>query len=58
MFILLYVVLGLGMDNWEFLEGFSSGYFTLFSPQSGPHTISKQFGTGSKWGSGLFGPFP
>ena len=36
------------MDNWEFLEGFSSGYFTLFSPQSGPHTISEQLGT-SGW---------
>ena len=36
------------MDNWEFLEGFSSGYFTLFSPQSGPNTISEQLGT-SGW---------
>ena len=36
------------MHNWEFLVGFSSGYFTIFSPQSGTHTISVQLGT-SGW---------
>ena len=47
--VLRYEVLGKGVHNWEFLEGFSSsGYFTLFSPQSGPHTISEQLGT-SGW---------
>ena len=28
-FVLLYLVLGKGVHNWEFLEGFSSGYFTF-----------------------------
>ena len=45
--ILVFVFLNkvLEAGRAQFWEGFSSDYFTLFSPRSGPRTIREQVGT-------------